>query len=299
MSDAVKKLTEHKPEHEFLIAIDSDGCAFDTMEIKQKECFIPNEVKYWNLQAVSKYTRMAAEFVNLYSKWRGINRFPALVKVFDLLADWEDVRVREVKLPDIPNLRQWIEEETKLGNPALEAWCAEHTESEAPDMHLALRWSKAVNESVSDIVQGGLPPFPFVRECLEKGQAKADMMVCSQTPSEALIREWQEQDLEKYVFSINGQEVGKKSEHIAFASESRYENTKILMIGDAPGDMRAARANNALFYPINPGAEDASWKRLFEEGLGRFFEGTYAGEYENALIREFDTYLPDTPPWKK
>ena len=28
------------------------------------------------------------------------------------------------------------------------------------------------------------------------------------------------------------------------------------MIGDAPGDMRAAQANGACFYPINPGAEE-------------------------------------------
>ncbi len=68
-----------KKQHPFLIAIDSDGCVFDTMEIKHKECFIPNIIKYWGLQPVSKYARAAAEFVNLYSKWRGINRFPALI----------------------------------------------------------------------------------------------------------------------------------------------------------------------------------------------------------------------------
>jgi hypothetical protein len=71
------------------------------------------------------------------------------------------------------------------------------------------------------------------------------------------------------------------------------------MIGDANGDLKAARANNALFFPINPGEEEKSWQRLYEEGLDRFFAGTYAGEYETALIEEFDTYLPSTPPWKR
>lgn len=51
--------------------------------------------------------------------------------------------------------------------------------------------------------------------------------------------------------------------------------------------------------PINPGEEDTSWKRLYDEGLDRFFSGTFAGDYEAALITEFETYLPDTPPWKK
>ncbi len=39
-------------QHDFLVGIDSDGCAFDTMGIKHKECFIPNFVKYMGLQPV-------------------------------------------------------------------------------------------------------------------------------------------------------------------------------------------------------------------------------------------------------
>ncbi|RKY87268.1 HAD family hydrolase, partial [candidate division KSB1 bacterium] len=77
--ESQKELVEFQPKHEYFVGVDSDGCAFDTMELKHKECFIPNIIKYWNLQAVSKYAREAAEFVNLYSKWRGVNRFPALV----------------------------------------------------------------------------------------------------------------------------------------------------------------------------------------------------------------------------
>jgi hypothetical protein len=71
------------------------------------------------------------------------------------------------------------------------------------------------------------------------------------------------------------------------------------MIGDAPGDMKAARSNNALFYPINPGDEEASWKRFYGEAMPRFLAGTYAGRYESDLIAEFDRCLPDTPPWRK
>lgn len=290
------ELKNHKPSHEFLVAIDSDGCAFDTMEIKHKECFIPNIIKFWGFQPVSKYARMAAEFVNLYSKWRGINRFPALVYVFDLLQEWDKVRERHFEVPAIPNLRRWIETESKLGNPVLAEYCKQHDHA---DMHQALAWSKAVNSTIEDIVNKGLPAFPYVRECLEKAQAKADMLVCSQTPTEALRREWEEQGIADFVFAIAGQEMGKKSEHIAFSSEGRYDNKKILMIGDAPGDMKAARDNSAYFFPINPGNEEASWKRLYEEGLDRFFAGEYGGAYEAELIREFDTYLPENPPWKK
>lgn len=297
MIDPAAAVKAHQPKHDFLIAIDSDGCAFDTMELKHKECFIPNIIKHWDLQPISKYARAAAEFVNLYSKWRGVNRFPALTTTFDLLADWDKVQQRGWTPPEIPNLRNWVETESKLGNPALQAYCDEHDDL---DMERTLTWSKAVNATVDDIVSDGLPPFPFVRECLQKAQDRADMMVCSQTPTEALVREWEEQGITEYVFTICGQEAGKKGEHIDFASsDGRYENTKILMIGDAPGDMKAARQNDALFFPILPGDEDVSWKRLHDEALDKFFAGEYAGAYEAALIEEFDARLPETPPWKQ
>ncbi len=296
MPDPVEALKNHQPKHEYLVCIDSDGCAFDTMEIKHKECFIPNIIKFWGLQSVSKYAREAGEFVNLYSKWRGINRFPALLKTFDLLDEWDKVSARGFKPPGVPNLRNWVATESKLGNPALEAYCQKHDHE---DMDLTLEYSKAVNDTISDIVQGGLPPFPYLRESLEKAGAKADMMVCSQTPREALIREWEEQDIDKHVFTIAGQEQGTKGEHIGLASDGRYDKSKILMIGDAPGDRKAAEANGALFYPVNPGEEDASWRRFHDEALDKFFDGSFAGDYQAALIKEFEAYLPETPPWKK
>ena len=70
------------------------------------------------------------------------------------------------------------------------------------------------------------------------------------------------------------------------------------MIGDAPGDYKAAKANGVLFFPINPGHEEGSWDKLLNEGLDKFFEGTFAGAYEKALIEEFDAYLPEKPDWK-
>jgi phosphoglycolate phosphatase-like HAD superfamily hydrolase len=288
-------MQNHAPKHKFFIAIDSDGCAFDTMEIKHKECFIPNIIKHWDLQAVSKYARAAAEFVNLYSKWRGINRFPALLMTFDLLKEWDRVIERGVKIPEVPNLRQWSATETKLGNPTLQKYCDSHDEA---DMNQALVWSKAVNESVADIVKG-VPPFPHVRESLQKAFDVADILVCSATPGEALIREWEEHGIDKYPFTIAGQEAGSKKEHIAISAGGKYDADKMLMIGDAMGDLKAAKANNALFFPINPGEEEESWKLFYEEALDKFVSGQYAGAYEADLIKKFETYLPDTPPWKK
>jgi phosphoglycolate phosphatase-like HAD superfamily hydrolase len=280
------------PKHDYLVGIDSDGCAFDTMELKHKECFIPNIINYMELQGVSKYAREAAEFVNLYSKSRGINRFPALVEALEWLQKRPEVKARGVKITVPQSLRDWIKRETKLGNPALEKVVQADGD---PDLKLILEWSKAVNKAIELMVRH-VPPFPFVRESLKKFNGHADILVVSATPQEALEREWEEHDLTQYVIAICGQEVGTKKEHLTTAA--KYPAGHTLMIGDALGDYNAAKANHALFFPINPGAEEASWKRLYDEGIDRFLGGTFAGEYQAALLTEFDRYLPAHPPWK-
>jgi phosphoglycolate phosphatase-like HAD superfamily hydrolase len=279
-------------EHDFLVGIDSDGCVFDSMEIKHKECFIPNFINHYGLQGVSKYAREAAEFVNLYSKSRGINRFPALVEQLNWLRRRMEVRSRGVNVPHPKGLVEWIARESKLGNPALEKAVAETGD---PDLKKALAWSLAVNESIAAMVRG-VPPFPYVRQCLERFAARADMIVCSQTPCAALEAEWQEHDLARYVVAICGQEIASKKE--ALTAAKQYPPDHALMIGDAPGDYKAAVANECLFFPINPGAEEASWRRLYDEGIARFFDGSFAGAYQQQLLEEFDAFLPERPPWK-
>lgn len=164
MSEQAGVLIEFKKQSDFLVCIDSDGCAFDTMEIKHKECFIPNTINEWGLQAISKYVRETAEFVNLYSRWRGINRYPALVKVFDLLEERDEVKQREFNLPDISSLRKWVTEQENFSDPALEKVIKETGD---PVLLKTMKWSKAVNETIARIVHN-IPPFPYVRKSLEK-----------------------------------------------------------------------------------------------------------------------------------
>jgi hypothetical protein len=57
------------------------------------------------------------------------------------------------------------------------------------------------------------------------------------------------------------------------------------------------QAVEALFFPINPGAEEASWRRCLEEGLDRLLRGKFAGEYQKELLMEFEKRLPEKPPW--
>src|ERR1700734_3036463 len=142
---------EISPKHKFLVGIDSDGCAFDTMELKHKECFIPAIILHYKLQGVSKYAREAAEFVNLYSRSRGINRFPALIETLEWLQKRPEVLARETKIEIPAGLVAWMKRETKLANPALEA---EVKKSGDPDLAQALTWSKHVNETIGRMVEG-------------------------------------------------------------------------------------------------------------------------------------------------
>lgn len=280
----------YKPNHKYLVCFDSDGCVFDTMEIKHKECFCPVTIEVWGLQPIAKYVREAWEYQNLYSKDRGRSRFHELLFTFDLLAEREEVKQYGFELPDITSFRNWIENSPIHNNEYLAR------NAQDPVLRRALMWSLEINRRTAQMVHG-IPPFPGVRESFEYLYDKADILIVSATPREALLREWQEHDLLKYVHLLCAQEDGSKKECIQ-AVRDHYDDDHILMIGDAPGDLEAARKNNALFYPILPGNELESWQAFVSEGMKRFISGTFKGEYEQSLIKRFSDYLPEVPPWK-
>ena len=248
------------------------------------------------MQPVSKSAREAAEFVDLYSRWRGINRWPALVMVFDLLRERPEVQARGVEPPPAPRIREFIADDAfPKSNDGLRAYMAEHPD---PELDTAWAWTTGVNATVAEIVHG-VPPFPYVQESLERIVGQADAIVVSATPVEALTREWEEHDIAQYVRVIAGQEMGKKALHLELAAGGKYAPGHVLMVGDAPGGMKAARANDALFYAIHHGREEESWERFYKEAFDKFIAGEYAGEYEMGLIAEFEKLLPDVPPWQR
>lgn len=289
-----EKLLNFKKEKDFFVGIDSDGCVFPSMELKQKECFIPNIIKNFKLQTISKYVRETAEWVNLYSIYRGANRFKALAKTFELLSKREEIKRAKFELPDFSDLKKFINSSFPLSNSGLK----EYLKNNPSDfLERVLKWSEDVNKTVEEMVVG-VEPFPYVRESLEKLKAKADIIIVSATPLEALEREWREHNLDRYPNLIAGQEMGTKEEHLRIAV-GKYDPDKIIMVGDAPGDYESAKKVGALFYPINPGEEEKSWERFLNEAIDRFFNNDYSGEYQEMLIKKFFTLLEETPYWEK
>ncbi len=299
--DPARPLKEFKPKHKFFVGIDSDGCAFDTMGIKHRECFCPWLIAYFGLQPVAQAARECKEFADLFSKTRGANRHKTTRRIIaELLPEHPMTKARGFEVPQYPHYFAWVDDPMSLlSNDGLKQAIEKAADPEAKkELQLALAWSERVNWAIGETVKG-MPPFPHVRQSLEKIQPLADVIVVSGTPEEALKREWQEHDIAKYAAVIAGQEMGTKTQHLDYATKGRYEKNHVLMIGDAPGDMKAAGANDALFYPINPGNEIESWKRLHDEAFGKFVNGEYAGQYEEKLIAEFDSYLPELPPWQQ
>jgi phosphoglycolate phosphatase-like HAD superfamily hydrolase len=271
------------------------------MGIKQRECFCPWMIAYFGVQPVAEAARQCKEFADLFSKTRGANRHKTAKRIIaELLPSHPMVKARSFRVPQFPHYFTWVDDpNSTLSNDGLKQAIDAAGDADAKrELELALQWSERVNWSIKEIVKG-MPPFPFVREALEKIKPLADIIVVSATPCEALSREWEEHDIAKYAHVIAGQEMGKKAEHLNYATSGRYKKDHILMIGDAPGDLKAAKANDALFYPIVPGEETQSWKKFGDEALKMFTSGQYAGGYEEKLIAEFDEHLPETPPWEK
>ncbi len=294
-SSAPTSLSDFGKKHDFFVGIDSDGCVFDSMEIKHKECFCPAFINHYDLQAGSKYAREVWEFVNLYSTTRGINRFKAVLRALSLVESHPEAMRRGVRPVRLPRLSEWVDRESKLGNPALQA---EIDGTGDEELKRVMAWSLDVNAAVKKIVRG-VPPFPFVVESLKEMQEQCDVVVVSQTPLEALLREWNEQAIDGYAGLICGQEMGTKGEHLLGTAGGKYEARRILMIGDAPGDLKAAEAVGACFYPVIPGREEESWERLAGEGLQAFLEERYVGDYQQRLLSDFRSALPENPPWTK
>jgi phosphoglycolate phosphatase-like HAD superfamily hydrolase len=301
MSDPAKILKDLKPNHEYFIGIDSDGCVFDTMGIKQRECFCPLMIGYFDLQPVAEAARECKVFADLFSKTRGANRHKTIARILtELLPTHPMTKKRGFEVPQFPYYIKWVNDpDSLLSNDGLAQAVNQATEEKAKaELQRSLTWSQRVNELVGEIVKN-IPPFPYVRESLGKIQGKADVIVCSATPNEALQREWDEHDIAKFVNIIAGQEMGKKAQHLDLATTGKYKENHVLMMGDAPGDFKAARSVNALFYPINPGSEAESWQRFYDEALDKFLNLEYAGRYEQKLLDEFEACLPELPPWQK
>lgn len=63
-------------QHDFLVAVDSDGCAMDAMTFKHIHCFTPEIIRFWQLEKITAVVEQTEQFVNLYSRRRRTEPLP-------------------------------------------------------------------------------------------------------------------------------------------------------------------------------------------------------------------------------
>ena len=119
----------------------------------------------------------------------------------------------------------------------------------------------------------------------------ADIAVVSSANERAIIEEWDRYQLLQYTDIVLSQDAGSKAYCIGRLKEKGYGKDHILMVGDAPGDWDAAKANGVLYFPILVRKESESWDTFLKEGLEKFTDGTFDGGYQEGLIEQFQENL--------
>jgi len=263
----------------YLVCIDSDGCAIDSMEIKHRRCFGPCMIDEFGLEAWRDELLDHWNQINLYSMTRGINRFLGL-----------EILLREVdstylSIDGLDAYSAWCRQTSVFSNTAIEAMCGSH-----PVFSKVLAWSQAVNRSIEGI-SDEICPFDGVKEALHTMHACANIAIVSSANPQAVRDEWTRFGFMNCVDHVMAQDAGTKSDCIRKLLSLGYTCDHVLMIGDAPGDAKAAQENGVLYYPILAGNETASWKQLREEAFPRLIENRFGEAYQKQLIEAFEKNL--------
>ncbi len=273
-----REFREYQKNKDFLLCVDSDGSAMNTMEVKHRECFGPCLVKEWGLEAWQDQVLKLWNEVNLYSTNRGMNRFLCLRMVLDR------INQNITPIEGLGSLAKWLSCTRELSNAALIRYMEDE---ESPLLRKVLRWSQAVSRDIGQIPVEKRRPYDGVAEALQAACVNSDVVVVSAANPDAMYEEWELHGLAYYVNLILNQNVGTKEFCVSQLLEKGYEPRNVLMIGDALEDLKVARNCGVCFYPIILHKEERSWSRFEIEALERFYEGSYEGEYEEQLIEEF------------
>ncbi len=271
---------------QYIVAVDSDGTAFDSMGHKHIDAFIPAALAVWQMpDEVKQHFIELEKYVNLFSALRGINRFPGLLTVFEMLL--HDCPQAKENLPELAPLREYIQAESVYSTKTLREWTAAHPSSA---LNQVLIWSELADMLFTKACEG-LKPFPGVTESLRDASMTANVVVVSAAMKEGLRNDWAAGGLLQYVSCLMGQEDGSKAEQLHKAIASFGTDVRTIMLGDTPGDAQAANSVGAAFYPIIPGEEVESWELFHREILMRFLSDTYDAEERRSHLTRMEIAL--------
>lgn len=272
-----ERVIDFQPRRDYLICVDSDGCALDTMVVKHMRCFGPALVKEWELEPWGGAVLAQWNELNLYTRFRGCNRFYALA---DILAQ---VDRQFTPVPGLNVLRDWVTHAPQKSNDALRQAVEEQGHT---ILCKALAWSEAVNAAVARLSMDDMPPFPGVSEGITAAHEVADVVVLSGSNHDAVMEEWDTWGLLQDVDLVVSQEDGTKRRILSELLEKGYAPEHVLVIGDDPGDAEAAQRCGVYFYPIRVRWEGQDWLNFPREALPMLMSGAYAA-YGRQRYRQF------------
>ena len=108
-------LDNFKKSHDKVICIDSDGTMIDAMNVKHDKCHGESFIYVWGLEDHADEIHEIWDSINLYEKSRGVNRFIALVEMFNRI----DGKYLNLDPEDFEKLKAWVDKGS-LSNAALE-----------------------------------------------------------------------------------------------------------------------------------------------------------------------------------
>jgi phosphoglycolate phosphatase-like HAD superfamily hydrolase len=263
--------------HDYLVCIDSDGTAMDTMNIKHIRCFGPCFVEEFGLEDYKEEALKRWNQINLYEKTRGKFRFVTLLQIL------EEYQAKGIFKDNLSDLKKWVGTSPELSNNSLKA-VLKTQDSEI--LKKTLHWSEASNEAIGKLTFDDKKPFKGVKEVLEYLRGKADVAVVSGAGAKALDDEWGHYGIAELADVMTSQNDGTKQEIIHKLLPKGYKKENVLMIGDAFPDVTAAQANGVYFYPIMVKGEEKSWKDLLHVYLPEFLSGNYS-KFQEKLMQEF------------
>lgn len=270
---------------EYLICVDSDGCAMDTMTIKHVKCFGPDMVKEWGLEQWKDEILTRWNNINLYTKKRGINRFQSLALIL------EEINEKYTPIEGVALLREWVDNTSAFSEANLKLEIEK--KPEALILRKALAWSQEVNRNITALSDEEKIAFAGVKEALAAVKKVANLAIVSSANREALEEEWKRCGLMEYVDYAMAQDVGTKASCIERMKSEGYSADKILMVGDAEGDYKAAQKAGVWFYPILAGKEEDSWKEFTDKIINLHVSGGYNEEIQREMLDRFNANLAD------
>ena len=302
------------------VGIDIDGCV-DPGMYKHETGFAVASIYHYKLQMITPLAMRAWMYVNCYSNDRGISRFVALCKWFDILRATPAVTRVIPNLPELPYLRRWSEVTKSLSPEALSEYIekgdfsaligpGESTDAAQAELRDVVEWSSRVNQLAKEASQN-MSAFPNAVKVIRKlHEIGVDICAVSGTPEDHVIRHLEQHGILDCFRAVFAQQAGKKNLALTAIMAGRLGDGSgkplletepaqydlCAMFGDAPKDYEEARLSNRTLsgrqedplrmFLVEVGRENESWDYFYNSVLDKFVRGSWPREDELRLIQK-------------